>query len=95
MIIPIKLKIEQEEKLVETLRSYQKTIGWSIEDKRNKPIDLYTSLDKGANNVDQPKRTLNPHMQEVVNTKVIKLLDPKIICPICDSTWVSLTQVMA
>ena len=30
-------------------------------------------------------------MQEVVRTKVIKLLDPKIIYPISDSTWVSLT----
>ena len=28
-------------------------------------------------------------MQGFVRTKVIKLLDPQIIYPICDSTWLS------
>ena len=37
---------------------------------------------------------LNPHMQEVVRAKVLKLLQVGIIYPISDNPWVSLTQVV-
>ena len=33
-------------------------------------------------------------MQEVVSIEVLNLLQAGIICPISDSTWVSLTQVV-
>ena len=42
----------------------------------------------------QPKRRLNPHMQEVVRAEVLKLLQASIFYPISDSTRVSLTQVV-
>ena len=42
----------------------------------------------------QPQRRLNPHMQEVVKAKVLKLLQASIIYPISDSTWVSTTQIV-
>ena len=42
----------------------------------------------------QPQRRLNPHMQEVVRAKVLKLLQASIIYPISDNTWVSQTQVV-
>ena len=42
----------------------------------------------------QPQRRLNPHMQEVVCTDVLKMLQAGIIYPICDSPWVSPTQVV-
>ena len=35
------------------------------------------------------QRRLNPHMKEVVNAKVLKLLDIGIIYPISDSKWVN------
>jgi hypothetical protein len=38
----------------------------------------------------EPQRRLNPAMQEVVRTEVIKLLDAGIIYPISDSKWVRL-----
>ncbi|RVW37068.1 Retrovirus-related Pol polyprotein from transposon 17.6 [Vitis vinifera] len=42
----------------------------------------------------QPQRRLNPHMQEVVRSEVLKLLQAGIIYPISDSLWVSPTQVV-
>ena len=42
----------------------------------------------------QQQRRLNPHMQEVVRVRVLKLLQACIIYPISDSTWVSPTQVV-
>ena len=42
----------------------------------------------------QPQRRLNPHMQEVVRTEVLKLIFAGIIYPISDSPWVSPTQVL-
>ena len=44
--------------------------------------------------VRQPKRRLNPHMQEVVHAEVLKLLQVGIIYLIFDSPWVSPTQVV-
>ena len=37
---------------------------------------------------------LNPHMKEVVQKEIIKLLDAGIIYPISDSQWVSPIQVV-
>ena len=42
----------------------------------------------------QPQRRLNPHMQEVVRSEVLKLLSVGIVYPISDNTWVSPTQVV-
>jgi len=41
-----------------------------------------------------PQRRLNPIMQEVVRTKIVKLLDNGIIYPISDSQWVSPVHVV-
>ena len=51
-------------------------------------------MEDEAKLVRQPLRRLNPHMQEVVRAKVLKLLQAGIIYPISDSPWVSLTQVV-
>ena len=37
---------------------------------------------------------MNPHLQEVVRTEVLKLLQAGIIYPISDNPWVSPTQVV-
>ena len=47
-----------------------------------------------AKPVRQPQRRLNPHMQEVVQAEVLKLLQAGIIYPISDNPWVSHTQVV-
>ena len=51
-------------------------------------------MEDEAKPVRQPQRKLNPHMQEVVRTEVLKLLQAGIIYPISDSPWVSPTQVV-
>ena len=51
-------------------------------------------MEEEAKPVRQPQRRLNPHMQEVVRTEVLKLLQTGIIYPILDNPWVSPTQVV-
>ncbi|GJZ51646.1 putative reverse transcriptase domain-containing protein [Tanacetum coccineum] len=42
----------------------------------------------------QPKRRLNPKVQDVVNNEIVKLLDSGLIYPISDSSWVSNIHVV-
>ena len=49
---------------------------------------------KRLNPLREPQTRLNPVMQEVVRTEVIKLLDAGIIYPIFDSKWVSPIHVV-
>ena len=51
-------------------------------------------MEEEAKLVRQPQRRFNPHMQEVVCTEVLKLLQADIIYLISDSPWVSPTQVV-
>ncbi|RVW58019.1 Retrovirus-related Pol polyprotein from transposon opus [Vitis vinifera] len=51
-------------------------------------------MEEEAKPIRQPQRRLNPHLQEVVRAKVLKLLQAGIIYPISDSPWVSPTQVV-
>jgi hypothetical protein len=51
-------------------------------------------LEENAKPSREPQRRLNPAMQEVVRTKVIKLLDAGIIYPIPNSKWVSPSHVV-
>ncbi|RVW23233.1 hypothetical protein CK203_100421 [Vitis vinifera] len=51
-------------------------------------------MEEEAKPIRQPQRRLNPHLQEVVRTEVLKQLQAGIIYPISDSPWVSPTQVV-
>ena len=51
-------------------------------------------MEEEAKPVRQLQRRLNPHIQEVVHTEVLKLWQASIIYPIFDSPWVSPTQVV-
>jgi hypothetical protein len=51
-------------------------------------------LEENAKPSRESQRRLNPAMQEVVRTEVIKLLDARIIYPISDSKWVNPIHVM-
>ncbi|RVW70613.1 Retrovirus-related Pol polyprotein from transposon 17.6 [Vitis vinifera] len=51
-------------------------------------------MEEEAKPIRQPQRRLNPHLQEVVQTEVLKLLQAGFIYPISDSPWVSPTQVV-
>nr|CAN80693.1 hypothetical protein VITISV_030024 [Vitis vinifera] len=66
-----------------------------LEENNQCPVVISSSLtEEEAKPIRQPQRRLNPYLQEVVRTEVLKLLQAGIIYPISDSPWVSPTQVV-
>ncbi|KAK4855982.1 hypothetical protein QYF36_012971 [Acer negundo] len=97
MIISASLSKIEEEKLLRVLRSYEKAIGWSISNIKglSPSICMHKILmEEEFKPTVEHQRRLNPNMQEVVRTEVLKLLDADIIYPISDSPWVSPVQVV-
>jgi hypothetical protein len=77
--------------LLDVLREHKEAIGWTIKDiKGISPLLVMHKihLEENSKPLREPQRRLNPAMQEVVRTEVIKLLDARIIYPISDSKWV-------
>jgi hypothetical protein len=92
VIIASDLIDAQKEKLLDVWREHKEAIGWSIEDIKGISPSLVMHkihLEENSKPSREPQRRLNPAMQEVVRTEVIKLLDAGIIYPISDSKWVS------
>jgi hypothetical protein len=97
VIIASDLAYAQEETLLHVLREHKEAISWTIEDIKGISLSLVMHkihLEENAKPSREPQRRLNPAMQEVVRTKVIKLLDAGIIYPIFDSKWVSPIHVV-
>nr|CAN63804.1 hypothetical protein VITISV_021831 [Vitis vinifera] len=88
---------DDEISLLEVLKRCKKAIGWQISDLKGiSPLVCthHIYMEEEAKPIRQPQRRLNPHLQEVVRTEVLKLLQAGIIYPISDSPWVSPTQVV-
>ena len=97
VIISSSLELDQENKLLEILRTHRTTLGWTITDiKKISPLICThrIHLEEDVKPSRQPQRRLNPIMKEVVKKEVLKLLDVGVIYPIADSKWVSPTQVV-
>ena len=97
LIISSSLEPDQENKLLEILRTHKTIIGWTIVDIKGISPLICTHkihLEKDVKPSRQPQRRLNPVMKEVVKKEVLKLLDVGVIYPIEDSKWVSPTQVV-
>ena len=97
VIISSSLKSDQENKLLELLRTHKTAIRWTIADIKGISPLICTHkihLEEDVKFSRQPQRRLNPIMKEVVKKEVLKLLDVGVIYPITDSKWVSLTQVV-
>ena len=97
VIISSSLESDQENKLLEILRTHKTFIGWTIADiKGISPLIFIhrIHLEEDVKPFRQPHRRLNPVMKEVVKKEVLKLLDVGVIYPIADSKWVSPTQVV-
>ncbi|KAI3707463.1 hypothetical protein L6452_26005 [Arctium lappa] len=95
VIISSKLTQEQELSLIELLRKYKKTLGWTIADiKGISPTVCQHKILLEDNSIGkvQPQRRLNPIMKDVVKKEVLKWLDAGIIYPISSSRWVSPVQ---
>ncbi|RVW58141.1 Retrovirus-related Pol polyprotein from transposon 17.6 [Vitis vinifera] len=96
VVISSSLTGHQEISLLEVLKRCKKAIGWQISDLKGiSPLVCthHIYMEEEAKPIRQPQRRLNPHLQEVVRTEVLKLLQG-IIYPISDSPWVSPTQVV-
>ncbi|WJZ98621.1 hypothetical protein VitviT2T_017133 [Vitis vinifera] len=97
IVISSSLTSHQEISLLEVLKRCKKAIGWQISDLKGiSPLVCthHIYMEEEAKPIRQPQRRLNPHLQEVVRTEVLKLLQAGIIYPISDSPWVSPTQVV-
>ncbi|KAL6346166.1 hypothetical protein AAG906_027900 [Vitis piasezkii] len=97
VVISSSLTTPEEMCLLEVLKKCKKAIGWQIFDLKGISPLVYTRhiyMEEEAKPIRQPQRRMNPHMQEVVRAKVLKLLQVGIIYPISDSPWVSPTQVV-
>ena len=97
VIISSSLEMNQENQLLEILRTHRTTLGWTIADIKEISPLIYTHrihLEEDVKPSRQPERRLNPIMKEVVKKKVLKLLDVGVIYRIADSKWVSPTQVV-
>ena len=97
VVISLSLTTPQKDCLLEVLRRCKKAIGWQISDLKGISSLGYTHhiyMEEEAKPVCQPQRRLNPHMQEVVQVEVLKLLQDDIIYLISNSPWVSPTQVV-
>ena len=97
VIISSSLESDQENKLLEILRTHKTAIGWTIADIKGISPLIFTHrihLEEDVKPSRQPQRRLNPVMKEVVKKEVLKLLDVGVIYPIADRKWVSPTQVV-
>ncbi|KAL1299995.1 hypothetical protein AAHE18_18G148100 [Arachis hypogaea] len=97
VIISSALNSQEEEALIQVLRTHKTALGWSIGDLKGISPARCTHkilLEDNAKPVVQPQRRLNPAMKEVVQKEVTKLLEAGIIYPISDSPWVSPFQVV-
>ena len=94
VIISSSLGSDQENKLLEILRTNRSTIGWTIADIKGISPLICTHvihLEEDVKPSRQTQQRLNPIMKEVVKKEVLKLLDVGVIYPIADSKWVSPT----
>ena len=91
------LDSEQEEKLIHVLQEHKRALGWTISNLKGISPSVCMHrihLEENAKSSREMQCRLNPNMQEVVRTEVLKMLDAGIIYPISDSTWVSPVQVV-
>ena len=97
VIISSSLEMNQENQLLQILRTHKTALGWTIVDIKGISPLICTQrihLEEDVKPSRQPHRRLNPIMKEVVKNEVLKLLDVGVIYPIADNKWVRPTQVV-
>ena len=88
VIISSSLEKDQENKILEILRTHKTAIEWTITDIKGISPVICTpriQLEEDVKPSRQPQRRLNPIMKEVVKKEVLKLMDVGVIYPIVDS----------
>ena len=87
----------EEQKLLEILIKYKKSIAWSIDDLKGiiPSICMHKILlEENAKTSIEHQRRLNPVMKEVVRKEVLKWLNAGFIYAISNSPWVSPVHVL-
>ncbi|XP_073309942.1 uncharacterized protein [Primulina huaijiensis] len=95
VIISVVLTDAMEGKLLQVLKEHKKAFSWKVAYIKgiSPSICMHKILmEEKYSPLMQPKRRLNPKIQEVVKAETIKLLDAGIIYSISNSVWVSLVQ---
>ena len=97
VIISAKLSYAEEQKLLEILKKYQKSIAWSIDELKGISPSIWMHkilLEENAKPSVEHQRRLNPVMKEEVRKEVLKWLNAGFIYAISDSPWVSPVHVV-
>ena len=96
MIIAANLTLEEEKKVVETLKQYKEAISWAVGDLKgiNPSICMHKILMENVKASVEHQRILNPVMKEVVRNEVLKWLNAGFIYAISNSPWVSSIHVV-
>ena len=97
VIISARLSDAEEQKLLQILKNYQKSIAWSIDELKGISPSICMHkilLEENAKPSVEHQRRLNPVMKEVVRKEVLKWLNAGFIYAISDSPWVSPVHVV-
>ncbi|GJY96692.1 putative nucleotidyltransferase, ribonuclease H [Tanacetum coccineum] len=97
VIISSLLSDQEKRLLLEVLTKHKKAMAWKIFDIKGISPSFYTHkilMEENSKPTVPPQRRLNPKVQDVVKTEILKLLDAGLIYAISDSPWVSPIHVV-
>ncbi|GJY66324.1 hypothetical protein Tco_0468562 [Tanacetum coccineum] len=97
-VIIFSLLSRQEKKLLlEVLTKHKKALAWKISAIKGISLSFCNHkilMEENSKPTIQPQQRLNPKVQDVVKTKILKHLDAGLIYAISDSPWVSQIHVV-
>ncbi|GKE37048.1 hypothetical protein Tco_1460453 [Tanacetum coccineum] len=92
VVISLLLSSQKKKLLLEVLTKHKKAMAWKISDIKGISTSFCTHktlMEENSKPTVQPQHRLNPKVQDVVKTEILKLLDAGLIYAISDSPWVS------
>ncbi|KAF8105296.1 hypothetical protein N665_0159s0001 [Sinapis alba] len=97
VIVSNELDATELSTLLNELKTFRKTIGYSLDDIKGISPSLCMHRihleDESMTSIEHQRR-LNPNLKDVVKKEILKLLDAGVIYPISDSKWVSHVHVV-
>ncbi|GJU88449.1 reverse transcriptase domain-containing protein, partial [Tanacetum coccineum] len=90
IILSFKMSEKEKMLLLQVLEKHRGAIAWKMSDIKGISPSFCTHkilMKDDFKPVIQPQRRLNPKVQDVVKNEIVKLLDPRLIYIISDSSW--------
>ncbi|GKB42334.1 reverse transcriptase domain-containing protein, partial [Tanacetum coccineum] len=90
VVISLLLSSQKKKLLLEVLTKHKKAMAWKISDIKGISTSFCTHktlMEENSKPTVQPQHRLNPKVQDVVKTEILKLLDAGLIYAISDSPW--------